>query len=284
MTRIGFAGLAALAVLATAPVARAQGTDADHWNWRGVLARGKTLEIRGIAGSIRAEVATGAQVEVSAVKRGPAGDRADVHIVMEQGADGVTICAVYGDGGNCRHGRSHSHADDNDASVDFVARVPAGVAFQGAMVSGDVEVSGLSAEVDANSVSGDVAVRNVHGDVTARSVSGRATLDGVDGQRVDGNSVSGDVAFTGPVQAGGRYVFRSVSGDLTLRVDGTFNAEVSLTTVSGEIESDFPITLGSGGRFGRRNLDFTVGTGGARVELGTVSGDFHLRRGAQPAR
>ena len=47
------AGLAAAAALAVAPPARAQ--DADHFNWHGTLAQGKTLEISGIAGSIRVE-------------------------------------------------------------------------------------------------------------------------------------------------------------------------------------------------------------------------------------
>ncbi len=277
-----FAGLAAVAALATAPaVARAQ--DADHFNWHGALARGKTLEITGIAGSIRAEAASGSEVEVTAVKRGPADDRADIHIEVEQGDDGVTICAVYGEGGGC-HRSSRSHGHDNEASVEFVARVPAGVDFSGSMVSGDVEATGLSGRVEANSVSGDVALHQVRGNATAHSVSGEATLDRVDGERVDANTVSGDIAFTGPIRPSGSYEFRSVSGDLTLRVEGALDARVSLSTVSGDIESDFPITIGGGGRFGRRSMDFTVGNGGARLELGTVSGDFRLLRAGAAGR
>ena len=62
---------------------------------------------------------------------------------MEQDDDGVTICAVYGSGSGChRGGRSHSH--DNEATVEFVAHVPAGVEFSGAMVSGDIDVVGLT--------------------------------------------------------------------------------------------------------------------------------------------
>jgi hypothetical protein len=270
------AGIAAAAALAATSPARAQ--DADHFSWHGTLARGKTLEISGISGSIRVEAYAGPEVQVTAVKRGPADDRAEIRILTEQDDDGVTICAAYGTRGSCHRGTNNSHVHDNRASVDFVARVPAGVAFDGSMVSGDVEVTGLAARVEVNSVSGDVAVRNVHGDVSAHSVSGRATLERVDGQDVQVNTVSGDVEFGGPVRQGGRYVFRSVSGDLTLRVDGALNAHVSISTVSGDLESDFPVTVGGGGRFGRRNLDFTVGTGDARLELGTVSGNFHLRR------
>ncbi|MGD0483929.1 MAG: DUF4097 family beta strand repeat-containing protein [Gemmatimonadales bacterium] len=283
MTRTALlTALAAAAAFAAAPTARAQ--DSDHFNWHGALARGKTLEITGIAGSIRVEAYAGPEVQVSAVKRGPAEDRGEIRFITEPGEGGMTICAVYGDQESCHHGRSHSHVRDNEASVEFVARVPAGVAFDGSMVSGNVEVAGLTARVEVNSVSGDVAVRNVHGDVSAHSVSGRATLEGVDGQGVDANTVSGDVEFGGPVHQGGRYAFRSVSGELTLHVDGALNARVSVRTVSGEIDSDFPVTLAGGGRFGRRNLDFTVGTGDARLELSTVSGDFHLKRAGAAGR
>ncbi len=283
MTRTALlAGLAAAAALAAAPAARAQ--DADHFSWHGALARGKTLELSGISGSIRVEASTGTEVQVTAVKRGPADDRAEVRILTEQDDGGVTICAAYGRSGSCGRGNNHSHVRDNEASVDFVARVPAGVVFEGSMVSGDVEVAGLTASVQVNSVSGDVAVRHVHGNVSAHTVSGRATLEAVDGQRVEGNSVSGDVEFGGPVLENGRYSFHSVSGNLTLRVDGSLNAHVSISTVSGDMESDFPVTVGGGGRFGRRNLDFTVGSGNARIELSSVSGDFHLRRAGAAGR
>jgi len=283
MKIVVFAGLAVVAAYLAAPSAGvAQAQDADHFSWHGALARGKTLEISGISGSIRVEPSTGSEVEVTAVKRGPADDRAEIRIEVEQDDDGVTICAVYGSGGGCH--RSHSHTRDNEASVEFVAHVPAGVAFSGSMVSGDVDVAGLGARVEVNSVSGDVAVRNVHANVSAHSVSGDATLEGVDGQEVDANTVSGDVAFTGPIRQAGRYTFRSVSGNLTLRVQGDLNAHVSLNTVSGDIESDFPMTLGGGGRFGRRNMDFTIGSGDARLELGTVSGDFRLQRAGAAGR
>jgi Toastrack DUF4097 len=283
MRPVMLVGIAAAVAFAVAP-ATTTAQDADHFSWHGALARGKTLQVTGIAGTIRAEASTGSEVEVTAVKRGPADDRAEIRILTEQDDEGVTICAVYGSGGSCHRGSSHSHSDHNDASVEFVARVPAGVAFSGSMVSGDVDVTGLGGRVEVSSVSGDVGVHRVHGDVSAHSVSGDAVLEEVDAQDVDVNTVSGDITFSGPVRPDGRYALKSVSGNLTVRMDGAFNARVALSTVSGDIESDFPITIGGGGRFGRHNLEFTIGTGGARLELGTVSGDFHLRRGGPAGR
>ena len=51
MKTLGFAGLAALVAFLAAPSAgMAQAQDADHFNWHGALARGKTLQITGISG------------------------------------------------------------------------------------------------------------------------------------------------------------------------------------------------------------------------------------------
>jgi nitrous oxidase accessory protein NosD len=60
--------IAAVAVLAPVSAARAQAeaSDATRWSWRGAVAAGKTLEIKGINGSVRAEAGTGSQVEVTA--------------------------------------------------------------------------------------------------------------------------------------------------------------------------------------------------------------------------
>ena len=63
--------VAVAALLLAAPTARAQVRQSgDNWSWRGAIAAGKTLEIRGISGSIRAEPASGSAVEVTAEKHG----------------------------------------------------------------------------------------------------------------------------------------------------------------------------------------------------------------------
>ena len=62
--------------------------------WRGRLAAGQTLEVRGINGGITAEQ-SGGEAEVTAVKSAPEqqpGQRRDQDV---EHAGGVTICAVY---------------------------------------------------------------------------------------------------------------------------------------------------------------------------------------------
>jgi DUF4097 and DUF4098 domain-containing protein YvlB len=145
-------------------------------------------------------------------------------------------------------------------------------------VSGDVTVSRVRGMVDVGSTSGDVSVAEVRGDVSARSVSGEILLDGIEGDAAEAETVSGDIVFAGPIRDRGRYRFESHSGDVIVRVAGSLNATIGVSTFSGELESDFPITLSQGGRAGRE-WEFTIGSGSARLNLRSFSGTIYLRRG-----
>ncbi|MGD0483928.1 MAG: hypothetical protein ABSB58_04645, partial [Gemmatimonadales bacterium] len=62
MNTIRIACIGAAALLAAAPAARAQAQDGNRWSWHGTVALGKTLEIRGVNGSIRAVASSGSEV------------------------------------------------------------------------------------------------------------------------------------------------------------------------------------------------------------------------------
>ena len=146
-------------------------------------------------------------------------------------------------------------------------------------VSGDVEVSRVSGDLVAQSVSGDVEAESVQGDVRASTVSGDLMLRGLRSRAVSAKSTSGDLDFQGPLDAGGRYEFRSHSGNVTVRVPDGTGAEVSFSSFSGGLESDFPVTIGGAERRrGGRDMDFRLGGGGARLALETFSGDARLLR------
>jgi lia operon protein LiaG len=131
--------------------------------------------------------------------------------------------------------------------------------------------------VDAGSVSGDISMTGVHGDVTAGSVSGDITMDHLHASSVHASTVSGDVDVrVDELTGSGDLKFNSVSGDVTLEVPREFGADLSMATVSGDINSDFPITLGNG-RMSRRALNARIGSGGRRLDVSTVSGDLKLR-------
>lgn len=247
---------AATALLATAPAARAQAQDANHWSWHGAVAQGKTVEIRGVNGSIRAEASSGPEVEVSADKHGRDDDPATVRIEVVPHEGGVTICAVYpGRSNECRPGGGHMSVHDNDVQVEFVARIPAGVAFDGNNVNGRVEASGLMARTDISTVNGGVTLETSSGEASAETVNGgiRATVRGA-GQ--------------------GRLSFTTVNGSVDLSLATGLSADFSAETVNGSIESDFPITLT--GRINPRHIEGRIGQGGRILRLRTVNGSIRV--------
>jgi hypothetical protein len=258
MNTIRIACIGAVALLAAAPAARAQAQDPNHFSWHGTIAQGKTLEIRGVNGSIRAEMSTGSEVEVTADKHGRDDDPATVRIEVVPHEGGVTICAVYpGRSNECRPGGGHMSVHDNDVEVHFVARIPAGVAFDGNNVNGGVEVSGLTARADINTVNGDVTLETSAGEASASTVNGgiRATVSG-----------AGQSGLT----------FETVNGSVDLSLASGLSATFSAETVNGSIETDFPITLT--GRINPRHLEGRIGEGGRVLRLRTVNGGIRVHR------
>ena len=256
MNTIRIACIGAAALLAAAPAARAQAQDPNHWSWHGAVAQGKTLEIRGVNGSIRAEASTGSEVEVTADKHGRDDDPATVRIEVVPHEGGVTICAVYpGRSNECRPGGGHMSVHDNDVEVQFVARIPAGVAFDGNNVNGGVEASGLTARTDLSTV---------NGSVTLETSAGEAS----------GSTVNGGVHATVRGAGQGRLSFTTVNGSVDLSLAAGLSADFSAETVNGSIETDFPITLT--GRINPRHLEGRIGQGGRILRLRTVNGGIRV--------
>ena len=145
-------------------------------------------------------------------------------------------------------------------------------------VSGDVTVLDARAGLEVGSTSGDVVVRGARGDVAAHSVSADVDLSQVDGTNISAETVSGSVAWAGRILDTGRYRFETHSGDVTVRVAGNLNAQISVGTFSGDFETDFPIELAPGSKMGRE-WEFRLGNGSARLRLRSFSGTIGLRRG-----
>ena len=252
----GMAVLVAAAAAVVPLTARAQG---NQWSWHGRIAAGKTVEIRGVNGRVSAEPASGSEVLVTATKREhDHGDADDVKIETVEHDGSITICAVYpGSSNRCGPDDDyHMNTRNNDVEVEFRVQLPAGVAFDGNTVNGDVEATGLAGKVEANTVNGSARLETSGGDASAHTVNGSvtATLHG---------------AGTGPLR------FETVNGSVTLSVPKELGADLEAGTVNGSIETDFPITVT--GRINRRHLDGRIGQGGRRLHIETVNGSIRLR-------
>ena len=234
------------------------------FNWTGTLSTGQTLEIKGVNGSIHAELASANIIEVTAHKTAHRSDPDSVRIEVVPSSEGVTICSVYPSGGtqvnDCKPGNGgHSNVRDNDVSVDYLVKLPAGISFTPKAVNGSVVATGLRSDVNASSVNGKVKVQTT-GLATASSVNGAI-----------------DVAM-GVSSWDGALNFSSVNGSIDVTMPAGTGADVNASTVNGELASDFPMTVT--GRIGARNMKGRIGAGGHELKLSTVNGAITLHQGS----
>src|SRR5262249_62245616 len=142
--------------------------------------------------------------------------------------------------------------------------------------SGDVEVTGVSGDLRAKSTSGNVTVRGVAGAVNARSTSGNVHVGEINGT-VSGKSTSGNVEVE-IVQLGGAgdMEFASTSGDVRVKLPGNLDADVRMSTLSGGLKTDFPLTIEESERGPGRRATGRVGTGSRSLRLSSTSGSVSL--------
>jgi DUF4097 and DUF4098 domain-containing protein YvlB len=233
------------------------------FTWRGMVASGATLEVKGVNGDVTAEAASSGEAEVVAVMRARRSDPRLVRVEVVQHGGGVTFCAVYpsrdadkpnqcapGDGGRM-------NVQDNDVRVTFTVKVPPGVSFVGRTVNGDAVAQSLNGPVDLKTVNGSATLStSAHGQASTVNGSIQATLGASD--------------WAGELQ------FKTVNGSVTLDLPADLSADVRAATVNGDLSTDFPLTVS--GRFSPRRLQGTIGAGGRTLALETVNGSIKLRR------
>jgi hypothetical protein len=235
----------------------------DEFHWSGRIAQGRTIEVRGINGDVRAEASSGSEVEVTAVKSARRSDPKEVEIRVVEHGNGVTICAVYpssdpGRPNECSPDNGgQMNVNNNDVEVQFRVRVPQGVRFSGRTVNGGIETGALGSDVDAKTVNGSIVVSSA-GVARAKTVNGSITAS------------LGRADWSGPLE------FKTVNGAITLDLPSDTSADVRAETLNGEISTDFPLTIL--GRISRRHLTGTIGSGGRELSLKTVNGSIRLRR------
>jgi hypothetical protein len=259
-TLLNSIALTACVTLGAATIAAAQ----SDFDWTGQLAPGQSIEIVGINGSIRASAARDGNIIVTAVKTaGRKNNASDVRIESVAHAGGVTVCAIYpapaGEPANeCRPGgRGRNDSRDNDTRVDFTVQVPLGIRLAARTVNGSIEAQNLHGDADATTVNGSVNVSTT-GSAHATTVNG--TITASMGAAVWPN--------------GGK--FTTVNGSVTLRLPAAVNADVRVSTVSGGIQSDFPLQIDN--EPGPRHAEGVLGGGGQRLDITTVNGGVTLLR------
>jgi len=275
--------LAGLALMIAAPAVGAQqqyGRDSDTWRWDGRVEAGRWMNVFNVNGTVDFAPSADNMVHLVAQKRSNGREMDDIHYEVVQAGGNVTICAIWNNNSRCEDGgtqsiRRNGH-NETHSSVKITVQVPRSVRVGANSVNGGVSVRDVGAEVRANTVNGGVAVRNAAGRVRAATVNGSVDVNTTAGP-VSVETVNGNVdARMSSLQGDDDMSFKTVNGSVSIYVPARFDANFRFDTVSGGIESDFPMTLS--GRFGPRHASGTIGNGGRDLRVSSVNGSIELRK------
>jgi hypothetical protein len=228
----------------------------EDFEWRGAIARGRLIEIRGINGDIHALPSVSGQVEVLAKVTNEGGDAGPVEVRMVPGDNGVTVCAAK-PGAECMPHDQQSRADRPGTRVDFYVRVPEGVGFLGRTVNGAVEADSLRSDVQAYTVNGQVRISTT-GSAQARTVNGSITA-----------SLQNPFWRKSPR-------FSTVNGGIVLTLPRDSSTRLRAETRNGKVLTDFAALRG---KITDQQIDARLGSGRIRtpLTLHTINGTIQIK-------
>jgi DUF4097 and DUF4098 domain-containing protein YvlB len=191
------------------------------------------------------------EVQIDAVKTARDQQRLDeANIEVNAGSNSVEIETHY---------PSHL-VNNNPASVHYTLHVPQNAHIDKVnLVNGALTVQKITGEINANLV---------NGKLRASDLSGTADLATVNG------SIDADYMSLNNVH---EIKLKSVNGSVDLLLPQSPNADVSASTVNGNLSTDFPLTVK--GHWVGKNMSGTLGNGGVRIELNNVNGSIHVGAG-----
>ncbi|MGA8215964.1 MAG: DUF4097 family beta strand repeat-containing protein [Candidatus Sulfotelmatobacter sp.] len=169
----------------------------------------------------------------------------------------------------------HGNADLQSGSGDMkLSRLTGEIHLQTG--SGDVRAREIAGPVRGGAGSGDLEVEETGaGDVDLHTGSGNITVRGIQGA-FRAEAGSGDITAEG-TQAGA-WEIRTGSGNVHVRLPANAAFDANISTSSGTLDVDAPITMTVQGRVEemRKSIVGKVRGGGPLLTLRTGSGDVHI--------
>ncbi|HYP12335.1 MAG TPA: hypothetical protein VEQ63_00300 [Bryobacteraceae bacterium] len=234
------------------------GAQSVDFEWKGSIARGRLLEVRGVNGDIHAEPSTSGEVEIVAkVVNEKNEQQAPVNFRTMKTEMGMVICAAARDESECQP--VDGPVSGPGARVDFFVRLPEGVHFRGRTVNGGVAADLLQGDVEAYTVNGGVRISTT-GTAQARTVNGSITA-----------SLLTPFWKRSPQ-------FSTVNGAITLSLPSRLNASVVAETRNGKVVAGHMRPFR--GKVTDQSIDVVLGTGSGEdpMTVRTVNGTIVLKK------
>jgi hypothetical protein len=130
------------------------------------------------------------------------------------------------------------------------------------------------ADIRMSSIAGDVRVAPTQGMIRLDSIAGRLVLEGVSAARI--SSLAGGVRMEVTDLRDRGIRLDSVTGGVDIGVRAGLNADLSVSSIIGEVDSDLPDVR----VFRNGDADFraSIGSGGRPIEISSIVGGVKLRR------
>ena len=144
-------------------------------------------------------------------------------------------------------------------------------------IQGEIIVEDAKGRIVASSVNEGIRITGASGQISADSTNGDITMTKIDAKSVEVGTVNGNLRYDGTLSNGGQYRFATHNGNITLVIPESSNATFTVRTYNDDFSSNLPTKVVGEVRRGRR-ATYTLGDGGAEVEMESFSGAVRLRR------
>ena len=214
------------------------------------------------------------------------GQRSDVRANASSGS--IELADIWG---AIDTGTSSGSIRVEDSKGDIIARASSGSikilgveATEGELndvrvgaSSGSIVLKDIEANIDAETSSGGINIDNSQGNISASCSSGSIRIVEAQGAIESLKTSSGKiyVELEEVYEDASQMSIQSSSGDISLFLPADIDAEVDIRTTSGQISTDFRISVE--GTMERNELQGTIGAGGILIRLRATSGDVSLR-------
>jgi len=244
-----------------------------EFRWQGRLAPNQAIEIQNLKGNVRAEPASGDQVEVIAVKDG-LDDPAKLTIQVNEHEGGVTLCAIYPNQDPNRPYRCLPNKIGKEQRVS--ANIDGGGANLQFKSGGGFSVSAPEARALNGRASlqfesgggGEIHLTDVSVDFVVRVPKNVGFICFTVVGQVESKSLASDVTA------------QSVIGDVMIELPSGGDARVQAESDLGGIESHWPLAQKSRSDLGQ-SAQGVIGGGQYNLRLDTATGSIRLRRAQQ---
>ncbi|HEY7394155.1 MAG TPA: DUF4097 family beta strand repeat-containing protein [Gemmatimonadaceae bacterium] len=261
----------AVAAIAAATACSRGGSDDRAFEWVTELPAGSVVHLRNGSGSIEVKRADGQLAQVVGGRQWRRGRARDVKFVVTQNGNEYYICAMWRNSGRCAEkgyrGKNTGgflamfslFHRNSDATANFTAELPANVLVDASNSNGEVTVDGITAGVKAHSINGDVKATNVAGKISLSTTNGSLEL------AADSTATIDAVALT--------TTNGQIHAELPTNSEGAFD----ISTVNGDVRSDFPLQLTSKSSRGN-HLSGQIGSSERTIKLRSINGSVVLTR------